>query len=126
MVAHRALLVGLILVPHLQRSVLAVLLGESCFTDKSADPGLVVQHHKPFHCLKIGLFAAFGGGIISSLLLQDPVRAPIALFSSNYLGLVWTTCWWLMNYCPSDLVAHVHGFLPVTSATKVLIHLGMS
>ena len=70
--------------------------------------------------MQIGLFAAFGGGIVSSLLLQDPVSAPIALFHSNYLGIVWTLCWWLMNYCPKDLVASVHGLLPVRLLTKVL------
>ncbi len=69
--------------------------------------------------MQIGLFAAFGGGIVSSLLLQDPVSAPIALFHSNYLGIVWTVCWWLMNYCPKDLVASAHCLLPVRLVTKV-------
>ena len=69
--------------------------------------------------LQIGLFAAFGGGIVSSLLLQDPVSAPIALFHSNYLGMVWTVCWWFMNYFPKDLVASLHGLLPVRLMTKV-------
>ena len=65
------------------------------------------------------MFAAFGGGIVSSLLLQDPVQAPIALFSSNYLGMVWTACWWLMTYCPGDWVASAHSLLPVRMLTKV-------
>ncbi|DBA94266.1 TPA: hypothetical protein ACH3X1_001883 [Trebouxia sp. C0004] len=73
--------------------------------------------------MQIGLFAAFGGGIVSSLLLQDPVSAPIALFHSNYLGLVWTTCWWLMNYCPKDLVASAHGLLPVRLVTKICLNI---
>lgn len=76
--------------------------------------------------LQIGLFAAFGGGVVSSLLLQDPVRAPIALFHSNYLGLVWTICWWLMNYCPYDLVAKVHGSGPVSSLSKVQPHIHLA
>ncbi len=60
------------------------------------------------------------GMIVSSLLLQDPGSAPIALFHSNYLGMVWTVCWWLINYFPKDLVASTHGLLPVRLVTKVL------
>ncbi len=37
--------------------------------------------------LQIGLTAAFGGGIASSILLQKPDKAAIAVFSDNYLGL---------------------------------------
>ena len=73
--------------------------------------------------MQIGLSAAFGGGILSSLVLQDPVNAPIALFHSNYVGVVWTVCWWLMNYFPSDTIAYLHGWLPVTMATKVMCSL---
>lgn len=69
--------------------------------------------------MQIGVCAAFGGGIVSSLLLQDPVQAPIALFSSNYLGIVWSVCWWLINYCPGDVVASTHALLPFKMLTKV-------
>ena len=37
--------------------------------------------------LQIGLTAAFGGGIASSILLQRPDKAPIAVFAGNYIGL---------------------------------------
>lgn len=35
---------------------------------------------------------------------QDPKRAPIALFASNAVGIVWTICWWLVAYCPGGYV----------------------
>lgn len=60
---------------------------------------------------------------MSSLLLQDPVSAPIALFHSNYLGMVWTVCWWLMNYFPQDLVASLHTLLPFRIISKVCLNI---
>ncbi|KAL3159054.1 hypothetical protein ABBQ32_011052 [Trebouxia sp. C0010 RCD-2024] len=74
-------------------------------------------------CYWIGICAAFGGGIVSSLLLQDPVQAPIAFFSSNYLGIVWSICWWLINYCPGDIVASTHALLPFKMLTKVCLNI---
>ena len=37
--------------------------------------------------LQVGVIAAFGGGIASSILLQKPDKAPIAVFSDNNIGL---------------------------------------
>ena len=37
--------------------------------------------------LQIGLIAAFGGGIASSILLQRPDKAAIAILSDNNMGL---------------------------------------
>jgi len=63
--------------------------------------------------------AAFGGGLLSAFLLQDPKKFGISLFTDNTLGVTWTICWWLMNYCPFDAVNRVHSFLPVRVLTKV-------
>lgn len=68
---------------------------------------------------QVGVSAAFGGGILSSLLLQDPVQAPIALFAADSVGWIWTTCWWLMNYFPFGLIASLHSLLPVRLVSKV-------
>ena len=68
---------------------------------------------------QVGLFGAFGGGLLSAFLLQDSKRFGIALFAENYMGLTWTACWWLINYSPFDVVYRVHGFLPVRMVSKV-------
>ena len=66
----------------------------------------------------MGLLAAFGGGILSSLLLQDPKRAPIALLASNSVGVTWTVCWWLVNYLPGGLVAKLLRLRPFKLVAK--------
>lgn len=66
----------------------------------------------------MGLLAAFGGGILSSLLLQDPKRAPIALLASNSVGVIWTACWWLVNYLPGGLVAKLLRLRPFKLVAK--------
>ena len=67
----------------------------------------------------MGFLAAFGGGILSALLLQDPKRAPIALLSSNAVGVTWTLCWWAVNYFPSNLVSRALALLPCRALAKV-------
>lgn len=52
--------------------------------------------------MQAGFFCAFGGGITSGLLLQDPIKAPISLFASNSIFFIWTVSWWLINYAPGD------------------------
>ena len=69
--------------------------------------------------LQTGFLAAFGGGLLSAFLLQDPKKFGISLFTDNTLGVTWTICWWLINYCPYDAVNRVHSFLPVRVVTKV-------
>lgn len=68
--------------------------------------------------MQVGLLAAFGGGILSSLLLQDPKRAPIALLASNSVGVIWTACWWLVNYLPGGLVAKLLRLRPFKLVAK--------
>ncbi|KAK9816376.1 hypothetical protein WJX74_010431 [Apatococcus lobatus] len=61
-----------------------------------------------------GLLLATGGGVITSLLLDEPVP----FFRSNVLGVTWTLCWWLMLYFPYSLVFKLHSVLPVRITTK--------
>ena len=85
------------------------------------DASLTVASHLPDVSVlrQTGLMAAFGGGLISAFLLQNPQKFGISLFTDNTLGVTWTICWWLINYCPLDLVNTAHSFLPVRVVTKV-------
>ncbi len=78
-----------------------------------------VNLHGVLSSAQVGLAAAFGGGIITSLLIQDPKQAPIALFSHNVVGVTWTVCWWLVNYFPFNLVGRIVLFFPVRILLKV-------
>ncbi len=66
--------------------------------------------------MQAGLLLATGGGVITSLLLDEPVP----FFRSNVLGVTWTLCWWLMLYFPYGLVYNLHSMLPIRMTTKVL------
>lgn len=68
---------------------------------------------------QVGALAAFGGGILTALLIQDPKRAPIPLLSSNTVGVIWTICWWLINYFPGNLVAKMFSAAPFRISAKV-------
>lgn len=70
----------------------------------------------------VGLFGAFGGGLLTAFLFQDPQRFGIALFADNTMGLTWTLCWWLMNYSPFDIAYKVHDILLVKMTTKALMN----
>ncbi|KAK9901979.1 hypothetical protein WJX75_000130 [Coccomyxa subellipsoidea] len=71
----------------------------------------------------VGALAAFGGGILTALLIQDPKRAPIPLLSSNTVGVIWTICWWLINYFPGNLVAKMFSVAPFRISAKVCLNL---
>ena len=62
-----------------------------------------------------------GGGVISAYLLQDPYT-PNPVFAVNGIGVVWTACWWLINYFPLGLVAGAVNFLPVRAFCKASSH----
>lgn len=51
--------------------------------------------------MQVGLLAAFGGGLITAVILNQP----IPLFASNTLGITWTVCWWLANYAPGNIIS---------------------
>ena len=68
---------------------------------------------------QVGFLAAFAGGVLSALLIQDSKVAPIALLTSNSVGVTWTVCWWLVNYCPGNLVARAMSWLPCRLVARV-------
>lgn len=63
---------------------------------------------------QIGLLAAFGGGIVTALLLQDPATAPIALLADNAVGLSYTAAWYGLLYAPSPVRSSLHALLTFT------------
>ncbi|KAG2431332.1 hypothetical protein HYH02_013322 [Chlamydomonas schloesseri] len=65
--------------------------------------------------------AGFGGGVFSSLLMMDPVNAPISLFASNSLGVTWFVCWWLMTYAPFGICERIHSIPPIKALTKLCV-----
>ncbi|BDA51041.1 probable trimeric intracellular cation channel type B [Coccomyxa sp. Obi] len=71
----------------------------------------------------VGALAAFGGGILTALLIQDPKRAPIPLLTSNTVGLTWTISWWLINYFPGNLAARLLSFPPLKISAKVCLNI---
>ncbi len=73
----------------------------------------------PLTAGQVGALAAFGGGILTALLIQDPKRAPIPFLTSNTVGLTWTICWWLINYFPGNLAAKAFSFPPLRITAKV-------
>lgn len=64
---------------------------------------------------QVGLLAAFGGGLLTAIILN----VPIPLFSSNTLGITWTICWWLANYSPGNIVGKILALAPVRIPAKV-------
>ncbi|KAL4431927.1 hypothetical protein ABPG77_000194 [Micractinium sp. CCAP 211/92] len=61
----------------------------------------------------LGFTAAYGGGTLSALLLQNPGAASVALFSKNEVGLVYTLVWWAHSYLPRGLPRRAYGASPV-------------
>ncbi len=42
----------------------------------------------------------------------------MALLASNSVGVIWTLCWWLVNYLPGGAVAYLLRLLPFRLAAK--------
>ncbi|GLI68493.1 hypothetical protein VaNZ11_012935 [Volvox africanus] len=69
----------------------------------------------------ITFLAGFGGGVITSILMMDPVKAPISILANNSLGVTWFICWWLMVYSPFNIVGRIHSVPPVKMITKLCL-----
>ncbi|KAL4459047.1 hypothetical protein ABPG75_013912 [Micractinium tetrahymenae] len=68
----------------------------------------------------LGFTAAYGGGTLSALLLQNPGAAAVGLFSKNQLGVVYTLVWWTQDYLPGGLLRRAYaGLPPLRSAAKL-------
>ncbi|GIL68827.1 hypothetical protein Vafri_22058 [Volvox africanus] len=69
----------------------------------------------------ITFLAGFGGGVITSILMMDPVKAPINILANNSLGVTWFICWWLIVYSPYNIVGRIHSMPPVKMITKLCL-----
>lgn len=58
------------------------------------------------HVAQTGFVGAFGGGILSAIVLQQPQRAGIALFEVIKLESLRQVPWCLMTHLISIAVAH--------------------
>lgn len=66
--------------------------------------------------------AAFGGGVLSAILLNDPATPP-ALFASNDVGVIFTAVWWLVNYSPArSVVTSVLARPPVAATARAALN----
>lgn len=70
----------------------------------------------------ITFVAAFGGGVLSSIVLGDPSTPP-ALFASNDVGVIFTAVWWAINYSPAaPLLVHVLSRPPVAAVARAALN----
>lgn len=69
----------------------------------------------------ISFLAAFGGGTLTALLIQDPLKAANVLFTNNKLAIWWTLCWWSINYFPKDIISKLHSALPIRIITRACV-----
>ncbi|XP_023869072.1 trimeric intracellular cation channel type B [Salvelinus sp. IW2-2015] len=74
-------------------------------------PGaLEVARRSPFACWFSSMLYCFGGGILSGLMMAE---APIAPLSNSLNVLVASVIWYLVFYCPQDMVYSCTALLPV-------------
>ena len=70
----------------------------------------------------ITFVAAFGGGVLSSIVLGDP-KTPPALFASNDVGLIFTAVWWAVNYSPAaPLLVDILSRPPVAAVARAALN----
>ncbi|KAG2497521.1 hypothetical protein HYH03_004670 [Edaphochlamys debaryana] len=79
-----------------------------------------LKHRFLLHFL-VTYLAGFGGGMLTALLITDPDKAHINILAHNQVGVYLTICWWVMAYCPFNLAARLHSFLPVRMFTKACV-----
>ncbi|KAI1904812.1 hypothetical protein AGOR_G00009530 [Albula goreensis] len=74
-------------------------------------PGAVeVSRRSPFACWFSSMLYCFGGAILSALMLAEP---PVAPLSNDTNVLLASLIWYLVFYCPQDLVYRSAALLPV-------------
>ncbi|KAJ8286618.1 hypothetical protein GJAV_G00041200 [Gymnothorax javanicus] len=74
-------------------------------------PGAVAfARRSPFACWFSSMIFCFGGAILSNLLLAEP---PVAPLSNDVNVLLATLLWYLVFYCPQDLVYRSAALLPI-------------
>lgn len=76
-----------------------------------AQPGaLEVSRVSPLACWFSSMLFCFGGAVLSGLMLAEPAVAPL---SNGTAVLLATIVWYLVFYCPGDLLFSCAEFLPV-------------
>ncbi|KAL4623114.1 trimeric intracellular cation channel type B-like isoform X1 [Arapaima gigas] len=74
-------------------------------------PGAVgVAQQSPFACWFSTMLHCFGGAVLSGLMLAQPSVAPLSNTGSVLLA---SLVWYLVFYCPQDLVYRCSAFLPI-------------
>ncbi|KAJ8338997.1 hypothetical protein SKAU_G00357830 [Synaphobranchus kaupii] len=74
-------------------------------------PGAVAfAQRSPFACWFSSMLFCFGGAILSNLLLAEPAVAPL---SNDANVLLASLIWYLVFYCPQDLVYRSAALLPI-------------
>lgn len=67
--------------------------------------------------------AAWGGGIVSAVLLATPSRLPVSLFTDHHDVIVVAT-WWLANHSPFGIIGAAMRMLPVRVGALALLEIG--
>lgn len=76
-----------------------------------AQPGaLLVSRVSPLACWFSSMLFCFGGAVLSGLMLAEPAVAPL---SNGTAVLLATIVWYLVFYCPGDLLFSCAELLPV-------------
>ncbi|KAM9186085.1 LOW QUALITY PROTEIN: trimeric intracellular cation channel type B-like [Dugong dugon] len=73
-------------------------------------PGAVTVAKNPFSSWFTVMLHCFGGGILSCLLLVEP---PVRFLANNTNILLASSIWYIIVFCPCDLVFQAYSFLPV-------------
>ncbi|XP_066471867.1 trimeric intracellular cation channel type B [Tiliqua scincoides] len=69
-----------------------------------------VAHNSPVACWFSAMLYCFGGSILSALMLAEP---PVAFLANTTNVLLASSVWYLIFYCPHDLVYNFVSFLPM-------------
>uniref|UniRef100_A0A8D2LNQ2 Transmembrane protein 38B n=2 Tax=Varanus komodoensis TaxID=61221 RepID=A0A8D2LNQ2_VARKO len=69
-----------------------------------------ISIHSPIACWFSAMLYCFGGSILSSLMLAEP---PVAFLANTTSVLLASSIWYLIFYCPHDLVYRCFSFLPI-------------
>ncbi|XP_075416384.1 trimeric intracellular cation channel type B [Tenrec ecaudatus] len=75
------------------------------------EPGAVtVACKNPLSSWFTAMLRCFGGGILSCILLAEP---PLRFLANNTNILLASSIWYIIFFCPSDLVCQAYSFQPV-------------
>ena len=70
--------------------------------------------------MQLTFTAGYGGGLTSAILLMRPDLVPLNFFT-GYTDVIFTVCWWLVNYFPYNIPGKIVRTPFVTEITKLLL-----